>query len=152
MRPEFKLPDEPWHDAEKLIAKVLKPANAEASVPPAQKELVCIPKKAICAIANSAWKAKSRMASQEGTGQAGEVLRRVRGDIERIWSILVEDLRVEITDHTGEAFDYGLPLKVVTTQPKPGTTKERVIETIKPTILWQGERIQMGEVVITTPA
>jgi len=50
------------------------------------------------------------------------------------------------------AFDYGLPLKVVTTQPTPGITKESVIETIKPTIYWQKQIIQMGEVVIATPA
>ena len=43
---------------------------------------------------------------------------------------------LEIKDHTGDAFDYGLPLKVVTSQPTLGLTKESVLETIKPTIYW----------------
>jgi hypothetical protein len=57
-----------------------------------------------------------------------------------------------VKDHTGDVFDYGMPLKVVTTQPSPGINKERVTETIKPTIYWQNKIIQMGEVVIATPA
>jgi hypothetical protein len=45
-----------------------------------------------------------------------------------------------------------LPLKVVTSQPAPGIARETVIETIKPTIYWQQQIIQTGEVVIATPA
>lgn len=59
---------------------------------------------------------------------------------------------LEVKDHTGDAFDYGLPLKVVTTQPTPGITREMVVETIKPTIYWERQIIQAGEVVIATPA
>ena len=66
-------------------------------------------------------------------------------------AIVVMELQ-RIKDHTGEIFDYGLPLNVVTTQPSPGITKERVLETLKPTIYWQEQMIQMGEVVIATPA
>ena len=43
---------------------------------------------------------------------------------------------MEVKDRTGEAFDYGLPEKVVTAQPQPGLTREIIIETIRPTIYW----------------
>jgi hypothetical protein len=109
-----------------------------------------IDKKALAAIATSVWKAKSRL-HDAGTAEGGGVLGRVLGDITRIWNTLVDDLGLEIKDHTGEAFDYGLPLQVVTSQPTQGITKERVIETIKPTIRWRNKTIQMGAVVIATP-
>jgi hypothetical protein len=41
-------------------------------------------------------------------------------------------------------------LTVITTQPTAGIAKERVIETIKPTIYWNETIIQTGEVVIAT--
>ena len=107
--------------------------------------------KTLASIATYTWKAKSRLENAGGVEQS-EVLKRVSGDIGRIWKVLVYDLGLEIKGHTGDFFDYGLPLKVVTTQPTAGITKERVIETIKPTIYWRNKIIQMGEVVIATPA
>jgi hypothetical protein len=80
-----------------------------------------------------------------------EEMKRVHRHIEAMFESFRE-MGLEIKDHTGEIFDYGLPLNVVTTQPTPGITKERVLETLKPTIYWQEQMIQMGEVVIATPA
>jgi len=59
---------------------------------------------------------------------------------------------MEVKDRTNEPFDYGLPEKVVTTQPQEGLSKEIIIETIRPTIYWNGQIAQQGEVVIATPA
>ena len=63
-----------------------------------------------------------------GAVEDSGVLKRINGDLERIWNVLVEDLGLEVKDHTGKDFDYGMALKVVTTQPTAGITKERVIE------------------------
>lgn len=106
--------------------------------------------RALATIATNAWKAKSRLKDVE-SDEGGGVLKRINGDIERIWNVLVEDLGLEIKDHTGKDFDYGMALKVVTTQPTAGINKERVIETIKPTIYWKNKIIQIGEVVVATP-
>jgi len=106
--------------------------------------------KAVASIATNAWKAKSRL-KDAGSVEDNNVLKRINGDVERIWSVLVEDLGLEIKDHTGKDFDYGMALKVVTTQPTAGINKERVIETIKPTIYWKNKIIQIGEVVVATP-
>ena len=106
--------------------------------------------KGMADIATNVWKAKVKMVD----GPSGEVrdeMKRVYRHIESVLDSLHE-MGLEVKDHTGDAFDYGLPLKVVTTQPTQGITRENVIETIKPTIYWQQQIIQMGEVVIATPA
>ena len=133
------------------VAVVLSAAHAKApQQPQPEAGTVEIDKKALAAIATSVWKAKSRL-QEAATTDAGPILSRVQGDISRIWNTLTDDLGLEIKDYTGEAFDYGLPLQVVTSQPTQGITKERVIETIKPTIRWRNKTIQIGAVVIATP-
>jgi hypothetical protein len=44
-----------------------------------------------------------------------------------------------------------MSLKVLCFQPTPGLRRERVIETIKPTIYFKGKTIQMGEVIVGKP-
>jgi len=44
-----------------------------------------------------------------------------------------------------------MSLKVISFQPTPGLGRERVIETIKPTIYFKGKAIQMGEVIVGRP-
>lgn len=71
--------------------------------------------------------------------------------LEAIWDLLMQ-AGFEIQDHTRSPYDPGLSLKVLAFQPTPGLARETVIETIKPTIYWNDERIQMGEVIVGTPA
>jgi hypothetical protein len=104
---------------------------------------------AMADIATNAWKAKEKMTFGD-SGEVRDEMKRVFRHVESILESLRE-MGLEVKSHTGESFDYGLPLKVVTTQPTQGITKESVIETIKPTIYWQSKIIQMGEVVIATP-
>ena len=85
------------------------------------------------------------------TGEVREEMKRVYRHLEAIFQNL-QDLGVEVKDHTGLPFDYGLPLKVVATQPTAGQSRETVLDTIKPTVYWNNQIIQMGEVVIATPA
>ena len=61
-----------------------------------------------------------------------------------------------IRDRTGQSFDYGMPEKVIDAKPQPGITKERVFETLRPTVtwttnFWKEAMIQKGEVIIQTP-
>jgi hypothetical protein len=121
-----------------------EPRRTEPSVADAHE-------KALASIATNTWKAKSRLKGADSV-QGSSVLKRINGDIERIWNVLIEDLGLEIKDHTGKDYDYGMALKVVTTQPTAGINKERVTETIKPTIYWKNKIIQIGEVVVATPA
>lgn len=134
---------------EKLSQMRLTPSEAEGIG--GELHYVVAPQlvKALVEIATHVWKAKTRMVD----GLSGEVrdeMKRVYGDIERIYKCF-DELGIVIKDHTGETFDYGLPLKVIAT--KPMTVNEEVVtETLKPTIYWQDKIIQHGEVEIGTPS
>ena len=104
----------------------------------------------LAVIATNAWKARTKMTGG-GTNEPREEMRRVYRHIEAMFDAF-QQMGLQVRDHIGEEFDYGLPLTVLTTQPTPGLAKERVIETIKPTIYWHETMIQAGEVVIATPA
>ena len=58
---------------------------------------------------------------------------------------------IDIKDHTGEKYDGGMALHVITFQPAPGLSHEQVIETIKPTIYRENKIVQMGEVIVGVP-
>ncbi len=85
------------------------------------------------------------------SGEVVEEMKKISRSIDGIFESLAA-LDIEVKDHTGQPFDYGLPLKVVTTQPTAGIAKEQVIETLKPTIYWRQRIIQTGEVVLATPS
>jgi hypothetical protein len=151
---EFKIPPAPWKEVENSIAALAKQCTAKpAGEGNAVEVLHAVPAnvvKGMADIATNAWKAKTKMIDG-ASGEVRDEMKRVYRHIESVLESL-HTMGLEVKDHTGDAFDYGLPLKVVTTQPTQGITRESVIETIKPTIYWQQQIIQMGEVVIATPA
>jgi hypothetical protein len=141
-------------DKDKLLQKIFQSPEALLSAPQRSGAEVRYPipekvTKAIAVVATNAWKAKAKMADPQ-SGEVRDDMKRVYRHLEAILQAF-QDMGLEVKDHTDEPFDYGLPLKVVTTQPTPRITKERVVETIKPTIYWQNQIIQHGEVVIATP-
>jgi hypothetical protein len=95
------------------------------------------------------WRLRQRMV-QPGTNRPLEEMRRAFRDLESVWDALVQ-AGVEIQDHTNQPYDSGLSIKVIAFQPTPGMAREKIIETIKPTIYFKGQHIQMGEVVVATP-
>jgi radical SAM superfamily enzyme YgiQ (UPF0313 family) len=100
-------------------------------------------------VATDIWKLRGKM-TRAGSDGVKEEFKRVYRQVENIAECL-SDIGIEIKDRTGEIFDYGLPEKVVATQPKSGISKKLVIETVKPTIYFNGQILQSGEVIIVTP-
>ncbi|EDY20131.1 hypothetical protein CfE428DRAFT_2055 [Chthoniobacter flavus Ellin428] len=154
MPDEFNIPTPQWPDEEKFVeamAAQIKALRPSAESGGETRKVVPVEVvKAIADIANHLWKAHTKMLDTS-TGEVREEMKRVYRHVDGSLESLT-GIGVEVKDHTGDIFDYGLPLKVITTQPTPGLTREKVIETIKPTIYWQRQIIQMGEVVIATPA
>jgi hypothetical protein len=151
----FKIPPVAFPDKNKLLETIVQ--NQEAMLSKLQNAgneiRYGVPEnvaKGMAAIATNAWKAKTKMVDG-ASGEVREEMKRIFRHIEGIFDNF-QEIGLEIKDHTGDPFDYGLPLKVITTQQTPGITKDRVLETIKPTIYWQKQIIQMGEVVVATPA
>ena len=87
---------------------------------------------------------------QPGTDRPLDEMKRAYRHLESTWDALTQ-AGVEIIDHTGVPFDAGLALKVIAYQPLPDVSRERVLETLKPTVYFRQERLQMGEVIVATP-
>ena len=66
-------------------------------------------------------------------------------------SDILKKNEVEIRDHTGEIITGGEALQVVAFQPTNEVNREKVIETIKPTIYYKGRIAQMGTVIVGIP-
>jgi len=97
------------------------------------------------------WRLRRRMIDPD-TGRPLEDMRKPFRHLESVWDTLAE-AGVDIRDHTNELVpEYGsIGLNVLAYQPMPGISRERVIETVKPSI-YVGERlVQMGQVIIGTP-
>lgn len=110
--------------------------------------------KALLAMTTNAWRIRVRLTDSTTGEPRDEVgkneLKKLNRYVEAIFEVLT-GIGMEVKDRTGEAFDYGLPEKVVTAHSQPGLTKEMIIETLRPTIYWGSQIAQQGEVVIGTP-
>lgn len=100
-------------------------------------------------LATGLWRLRQRML-QPGTGDPSEPMRWAYRHFEAVWDVLTQ-ARIEVQDHTGAPFDPGMSLKVIAFQPTPGMDREIVTETIRPSVYYKGESIQMGEVIVGTP-
>jgi hypothetical protein len=102
-------------------------------------------------IGTGLWRLQRKML-QPGTDQPLEEMRRAYRYLESTLAAL-ERANVRIRDHTGEKIpDTGiLQLKVLAYQPQAGVTGHQVQETIKPSIYFKDQMIQMGEVIVSIP-
>lgn len=105
--------------------------------------------KTFAAIATHAWRAKERMVDP-ASGEPREGMDRLYRNIEGIYQALLE-AGVEIKDYTGGIYDTGMALKALSFEPTPGISREQVKETVRPTVLYKGQIMQLGEVIVATP-
>jgi hypothetical protein len=122
------------------------PSPPEAMVEPAIPEEWL---RLLADVSTGLWRLRRRLIDS-GTGQPREEMRRAYRDLQFTWDALLQ-AGVEILDHTGEPFDAGLSLSVLAYQPTEGIQREQVIETVKPTVYWNKQWIQMGEVIVGMP-
>lgn len=104
---------------------------------------------ALSTIATNAWRAKNKMLDAE-TGEVKDEMKRVYRHVEALFDAL-NQIGIEVRDMQGRPYDSGMALKVVCFEPTPGLYKEKITETIKPTIARRGQLIQIGEVIVGTP-
>src|SRR5947209_20091663 len=95
----------------------------------------------IAEMATGLWRLRHRLLP--GEEQPGPVLLRVRRDVESLWDRLLE-AGVEVLEHTDQPYRPGDALKVLAFQAVPGIDQERVIETLRPTVYYRSQWIQMG--------
>jgi hypothetical protein len=152
MKDEFRTPNAQWPDGRKVIEAVLN--TAQASPPPKapQPQVVVIPPavaKALITIATNAWRSKVKMLDKH-SGEVREDMKRVDRHVEAILRSL-QEIGFEIKDHTGDAYDDGQPMRVIACQSTPSLSKKCVLETLLPTVFFNGQIVQNGEIVLATP-
>lgn len=147
---EFRIPESPLADdailqLERIAHRITDQAKALSDEPQPKED-----RKAFLAeIGTGMWRLRQKM-TQADTGKPLEEMRRAYRHFESVWDTLEKD-GVKIYDHTGEDFDAGKSLKVLAYQPTVGLSRERVTETIKPTIYAGDDLLQLGEVIVGTP-
>ncbi len=147
--PEFRIEAGAWpEDLEELLRQLV---NCKPPAAPAGNDEETEAKflKLLANVGTGLWRARQKMV-KPGTTQPLEEMRRAYRHVESIWDALAQ-AGISIQDHADKPFDAGLSLKVVSYQPTPGLTRDRIIETIKPTIYFNDRHIQMGEVIVGTP-
>jgi hypothetical protein len=101
-------------------------------------------------LATQVWRAMGKTVDP-ATGEPREEMRRVHRHIEGALDVL-KQMGLTINDWVNQPYDAGLPVKVLTFQPAPGIERDTIIETVRPTVMWKNRLVQLGEVVVGTPA
>lgn len=104
---------------------------------------------ALCDIAIHAWRLQRRMKDRV-TKQVLEEQRAGHRNVEGILETL-ERVGVKLRDREGEAYDYGLPERVVGAEKRVGLEREMVAETIRPSLFFRDQIIKPGEIIIAVP-
>jgi hypothetical protein len=133
--------------------------TASPAVPPETSALNSDTKlelsKALIAIAGQSWRLKTAITDPETGDTKNELssqeLRKVANALEAI-SQTLQELGIRVIDRCNEDFHPGLPDQVITEEPREGISKERIIRTIRPTIIWHQMMVQRGEIDIAVPA
>ena len=106
---------------------------------------------ALASLCIGVWRVRRRMIDPT-MGTARDEMRAPYRHLEAVWDTLAQS-GVDIRDHTGELVpEYGsFALDVLAYQPTPGIVRDRVVDTIKPSVYVRGRLVQMGQVIVGTP-
>jgi len=145
--PEFRIRPPEWPaDLAALLSGLDERGSQSAASAPSSGGP---PVEMLAEVATGLWRLRQRMVEPD-SGRPLEEMRRAFRHLESVWDALAA-AGVEIQDHTGTPFHTGLALDVLAFQPTAGVERERVIETIKPSVYFKGRAIQMGQVIVGTP-
>lgn len=110
--------------------------------------------KAMISLANQIWRmsvairdSDSKEAKAEFTSQD---VRKISNALDAMGET-IDGLGIKVIDRLNESFNAGLPDQVVTEEPREGISKEQIIRTIRPTIIWHQTMVQRGEIDIAVP-
>jgi hypothetical protein len=141
--PKFQIAPPDW-SAE--ISALQRLASAEVSgVQEFQQKAAT----AFCDIAIHAWRMQRRTTDRV-TKEVKEEYKTLHRSVAGILEALT-DVGFTLRDREGEFYDYGLPERVVAAEKREGISREMVIETIRPSILFGEQMVKPGEVVIAVP-
>ena len=156
----FKIPHVELPDEKRLVEAIMQlqstlveSAGKEISAPIQRIERVEVSGhllKGLIGLATNAWRARTKMIDGHSM-EVREEMKGVHRHIEAIWRNLNE-LELEIKDHTGDPYDEGQPMKVIASESTVGISKAVVKETLLPTIYFKSQIVLHGEIVVAAPA
>jgi hypothetical protein len=154
---ELDLPSVPRPSPAELTSEVSKllsfdPEPDRSSEASSTTEAIL--RKALIANVNQTWRISSAVIDPESKEIRDELkpqeIRKIAKAIESLMEAF-DGLGIRLIDRLGEPFNAGLPDQVVTEEPREGLTREQIIRTIRPTIVWNETMVQRGEVDIAVP-
>lgn len=101
-------------------------------------------------LATGLWRLKPRLL-EPGTDRPREGMKRAWRDVEALGDLLA-GAGVRVIDHTGHDYDPGQVLEVAARVPVPGLRRDRVQETVRPTVYIGDRHVQVGQVLVEVPA
>ena len=101
-------------------------------------------------LATRLWRIREKMLDP-GTGQPLKSVERSYRHLERLIAEL-EDKGIRIEDKTGDPYDPGMAVKVVSSEPTEGILRELVKETVEPAVYREDRLIQPAQIVVGTPS
>jgi hypothetical protein len=156
-RKEVSFPELPVDEALTALRRLQEALHAEPK-PPAPVETAAKPSAeapdelspALGELATQVWRAIGKTVDP-ATGQPREEMRRVHRHVEGALDML-KQMGLTMNDWVNQPYDAGLPVKVVSFQPKPGLERDTIVEAVRPTVIWKDRLLQVGEVVVGTPS
>lgn len=140
--------------ASELAAELGKTLPPEILVAQNKSAEVTMLSKALVTVANQTWRIAGAVIDPDSKDLknelSGQDIKKVGNAIESIKDTL-SGLGIKIIDRFGEPFNTGLPEQVVTEESRDGISKEQIIRTIRPTIMWHQTMAQRGEIDIVVP-
>jgi len=103
----------------------------------------------VVGVATELWRLRTKL-TKEGTDEPREEARRLFRHVASAWDVLSE-AGVAIQHHTGQPFRSGLAVEVIAFQPTDGLSRETIIETVRPSIYFNGRPVQQGQIIVGTP-
>lgn len=101
-------------------------------------------------LATGIWRARQKMLAPGKTDEPREEMRRAFRPLDATFQNMLQ-AGIQIVDRTNQPYMPGFREKVIAFEPTDGISTDTVIETIKPTILFQNELLQLGEIIVGTP-
>ncbi|MFI6906061.1 hypothetical protein ACIBKY_32695 [Nonomuraea sp. NPDC050394] len=98
----------------------------------------------VAEVVTSLWRLDRRVRRLPGETRA------VTRYLEMAWDSFTQ-AGIKVQEHVNDPFDPGLAIEVLSYQPAPGLDRDRVVETIRPSVYLNDHVIQRGEVIVGTP-
>lgn len=148
--PEFRIPRPIWiDDAQSDYERVVAALAALLERPAPEPDGTHADDDALADAALGLWRTHRRIAGED-LDDAPRPIRRLRRHVDTAWHGLGW-AGITVHEHDDEPYHAGRYLKVTAREPRPGLSRETVIETVAPSILRGMKVIRPGEVVVGYP-